>query len=166
MAVCRKSEPGLPKLEVEAIQLIENIGVSGDYHAGKLVRHRFLAKKDPTQPNLRQVLLADTSIQADVSAQGIALKPGMLGENVLVDGIKVMALAVGTRLELGEALLELTGVRNPCHQLNEMHPDLLKAVATKVDGQVCRNAGMLARVLRGGWVRPGDPARVHSKADP
>jgi MOSC domain-containing protein YiiM len=115
--------------------------------------HRFLANKDPTQPNLRQVLVVDTSIHADLSAQGISLKPGMLGEKVLVDGIKVMALA----LEHGSNWRGAVGtdeVRNPCYQLNEMHPDLLKAVATKVDGQVCRNAGMMARILRGGWVRP------------
>ena len=81
-AVCRKSEPGLPKFEAEAIQLIEDFGVSGDYHAGKLIRHRYWAAKDPTHPNHRQVLLVDTSIYADLSAQGIALRSGMLGENV------------------------------------------------------------------------------------
>ena len=160
LAVCQKSEPGLPKYEVDAIQLVEEMGVLGDYHAGKLVRHRFLAEKDPTQPNIRQVLLVDTSIYADVSTRGITLKPGMLGENVLVDGIKVMSLAIGARLELSEALLELTEVRNPCYQLNEMHPHLLEAVTTGVDGQACRNAGMLARILSGGWVRPGDPVIV------
>jgi MOSC domain-containing protein YiiM len=160
LAVCQKSEPGLPKFEVDAIQLIEETGILGDYHAGKLVRHRFIAKKDPTRPNLRQVLLVDTSIYATISAGGINLKPGMLGENVLVDGIEVMSLPIGTPVELGETLLELTEVRNPCLQLNEMHPQLLKAVVTRVDGQVQRNAGMLARILRGGWVRPGDPVII------
>jgi len=162
LAVCQKSEPGLPKHEVDTIHLMEDFGVSGDYHAGKLIRHRYLAKKDPTHPNHRQVLLVDASIYADISTRGIALKPGMLGENILVDGIKLMSLAVGTRLELGEALLELTEVRNPCYQLNEMHPDLLEVVTTGVDGQACRNAGMLARILSGGWVRPGDPVIVPS----
>jgi len=166
LAVCLKSEPGLPKYEVDAIQLIEEMGVPGDYHAGKLIRHRYLEKRDPTRPNNRQVLLVDSSIYAGISARGIALKPGMLGENVLLDGIEVMSLAIGARLELGGALLELTEVRNPCYQLNEMHPDLLEAVTTGVDGQACRNAGMLARILRGGWVRPGDPVFVHSEPDP
>ena len=164
VAVCQKVEPGLPKLAVEAVQLIENYGVAGDYHAGRFVRHRYLAKKDPTRPNLRQVLLADTSILAEVAEQEIQLEPGMLGENIMLDGIEVMALSIGTQLEVGETLLEVTEVRNPCHQLNQMHPRLLKAVASKVDGQVRRNAGMMARILVGGWVRPGDPVIVRSEA--
>ncbi len=163
VAVCQKAEPGLPKLEAEAVQLIENYGIAGDYHAGQFVRHRYLAKKDPTKPNLRQVLLVDTSILAEVARQEIHLKPGMLGDNITIKGIPVMTLPIGAQLEIGQALLEVTEVRNPCHQLNEMHPRLLKAVATKVDGQVRRNAGMMARVLKGGWVRPGDSVVVHSK---
>jgi MOSC domain-containing protein YiiM len=84
----------------------------------------------------------------------------MLGENVTVEGIEVMTLAIGTQLEIGEALLEVTEVRNPCLQLNEIHPRLLKAVATKVEGRVRRNAGMMARILKGGRVQPGDPVIV------
>lgn len=162
--VCKKAEPGLPKLEVDVIQLIENYGVEGDYHAGKLVRHRYLAKKDPTKPNLRQVLLADTSIYAEIAQQGIHLDPGMLGENITVAGITVMTLPSWTQLEIGEVLLEVTEVRNPCLQLNEIHPQLLKAVATKENGQVRRNAGMMARVLKGGKIQPGDRVIVHRKA--
>lgn len=164
VAVCQKAEPGLPKLMVDAVQLIENYGIAGDYHAGQFVRHRYLAKKDPTKPNLRQVLLVDTSILAEIARQDIHLEPGMLGENILVAGITVMTLAIGTQLEIGETLLEVTEVRNPCYQLNEMHPGLLKAVATKVNGQVRRNAGMMAYILKGGWVRPGDPVIVRSKS--
>jgi MOSC domain-containing protein YiiM len=160
VAVCQKADPGLPKLEVSAIQLVADYGVFGDYHAGKRVRHRYLAKKDPSQPNLRQVLLVDTTILAEVARKGIQLQPGMLGENIVLDGIAVMGLQIGTRLEIGEARLDLTEVRNPCHQLNEMHPGLLKAVAFKVNGKVQRNAGMLARILIGGWVRPGDLVKV------
>jgi hypothetical protein len=161
IAVCRKSEPGLPKFEVEAIELVEDFGISGDYHAGKLIRHRYLAGKDPTRHNNRQVLLVDTSIHADVLAQGIRLQPGMLGENVLLDGIKVMDLPLGTRLAVGEALLEINEVRNPCHQLDDLQPGLLKAVSPEVDGEMRRNAGMLASILRGGCVRPGDPVFVY-----
>ena len=90
IAVCKKAEPGLPKLVVNAIQLIENYGVEGDYHAGEFVRHRYLAKKDPTRPNLRQVLLIDTKILADITTQDIHLEPGMMGENMIIDGIGLM----------------------------------------------------------------------------
>jgi len=163
VAVCQKAELGLPRLEVDAIQLVENFGVEGDYHAGEFVRHRYLAKKDPNIPNLRQVLLVDKSILAEIARQGIHLTPGMLGENITIEGITVMKLAIGTRLEIGETLLEVTEIRNPCFQLNEMHPHLLKAVATKVDGKVRRNAGMMTRILKGGLVQPGDPVIVQSQ---
>lgn len=157
VAVCKKGESGLPKFEVDAIQLVENYGIQGDYHAGKYVRHRYLARKDPTQLNLRQVLLADTNIMADLARQGIHLQPGMLGENILVDGISLMALPVGSQIGVGDAVLELIGVRQPCSQLNEMHPRLLEEVKVESADQVSYNAGMLARILKGGWVRPGDP---------
>ena len=155
-AVCKKAEPGMPKFEVDAIQLLENFGVEGDYHAGEFVRHRYLAKKDPTRPNLRQVLLIDTTILAYLAGQGIHLQPGWTGENIILDGIAVMTLPLGTQLEIGEAVLEITEVRNPCYQLDEMHPGLLKAVETSGSGPDPRNAGMLARIIKGGWIRPGD----------
>lgn len=161
VAVCKKSTPGLPKLQVDSIQLVENYGIAGDYHAGKLVRHRYLAKKDPNQPNLRQVLLVDASMLAEIANQGIQLEAGMLGENIVVDGIALMTLPIGTQLEIAEALLELTEVRNPCYQLNEMHPDLLETVKSEQVG-VRHNAGILARILRGGRVQPGDCVSVCS----
>jgi len=163
VAVCKKAEPGLPKLEVNAINLIENFGVEGDYHAGKFVRHRYLAKKDPTKPNLRQVLLSDTYIYKEIKSLGVQISYGMLGENIVVDGISVMALPEGTQIEIGEVLLEVTEIRNPCLQLNQMHPRLLKSVATKVDGIVRRNAGMMTRILRGGRVQPKAPIIVHQQ---
>jgi MOSC domain-containing protein YiiM len=162
VAVCKKIEPGLPKLEVAAIQLLENYGVEGDYHAGKFVRHRYLAKKNPTKPNLRQVLLIDTSILANLASQDIHLEPGMMGENIILDGISVMSLAIGTRVDVGEGLLEITEVRNPCYQLNEMHPRLLKAAETSGTKPDPRNAGMMTRILKRGWVRPGDSVTVRS----
>jgi MOSC domain-containing protein YiiM len=162
IAVCKKGSPGLPKLEVDAIQLIENYGVKGDYHAGEFVRHRYLAKKDPTQPNRRQVLLIDTKILNELASQGIHLTPGMMGENIIVDGIGLMALPVGAHLEVGEALLKVTEVRNPCYQLNEMHPQLLKAVENSGTGPDPRNAGMMAIILSGGWVRPGNSVIMRS----
>ena len=160
VAVCKKAQPGIPKFEVAAIQLLENYGVEGDYHAGQYVRHRYLAKKYPTKPNLRQALLIDTSILANLASQDIQLEPGMMGENIILDGIAVMTLPIGTQIEVGEALLEITEVRNPCYQLNEMHPRLLKAAETSGTEPDPRNAGMMTRILTGGWVRPGDTVTV------
>ena len=159
-AVCCNPHPGLPKPVVEAVHLIEDWGVEGDYHAGRSVRHRYLARKDPTQPNRRQVLLVDTSIFADLARQGISIGPGMMGENITVDQISVMELAVGTRLRIGEALIEVTEIRNPCYQLNGIDPRLLKAAVTKEQGRIRFKAGVMACILQGGWVRPGDPISV------
>jgi len=159
-AVCCNPQPGLPKPVVEAVHLIEDWGVEGDYHAGSSVRHRYLARKDPTRPNRRQVLLLDTSIYADMARQGISIGPGMMGENITVDQIAVMELVVGTRLRIGQALIEVTEIRNPCYQLNGIDPRLLKAAVTKEQGRVRFKAGVMACILEGGWVHPGDSVRV------
>lgn len=165
VAVCRKAEPGVPKYPVEAVELVEDFGIPGDYHAGKFVRHRYLARLDPTKPNHRHVLITDTTIFADVARRGIDLEPGMMAENIVVDGVSVMALPLGTQIEIGGALVELTEKRDPCGQLNASHPRLFEVVSTGEDGQVCWNAGMFARILRGGWVRPGDPVVVQSQPE-
>ena len=116
------------------------------------------------QTHLRQVLLIDTTILAELASLDIHLEPGMMGENIVMDRISVMSLAIGTQVEVGEAVLEMTEVRNPCYQLNEMHPRLLKAAETSGTGPDPRNAGMLARILKGGWVRPGYPVVVRSNS--
>jgi len=157
LAICKKAEPGIPKLQVDAIHLLENFGVEGDYHAGEFVRHRYLAKKDPTRPNIRQVLIIDTTILSYLTSQGMHLQPGWMGENIILEGISVMTLTLGTQLEIGEAKVEISEVRNPCYQLDEMYPGVLEAVKTSGPGPDQRNAGMMARILRGGWVRSGDP---------
>ena len=162
-AVCKNADPGIPKLEVASIELLENFGVQGDYHAGELIRHRYLAKKDPTRLNNRQVLIVDTTILNFLAGLGIELQPGWMGENILLDAVSVMPLSLGTRLHIGDALVELTEIRNPCYQLDEMHPGVLEAVQNSGPAPDHRNAGMLARVVRGGLVRRGDPALVEIK---
>ena len=156
LAVCKKAEPGIPKLQVDAIHLLENFGVEGDYHAGEFVRHRYLAKKDPTRPNIRQVLIIDTTILSYLGSQGMHLKPGWMGENIILDGISVMTLPLGTQLEIGEAKVEISEIRNPCYQLDEMHPGVLEAVNTSGPSPDQRNAGLMARIIQGGWIRLGD----------
>jgi MOSC domain-containing protein YiiM len=161
VAVCRSEKPGLPKPVVDEIKLIEDWGVEGDYHAGKLVRHRYLAKKDPTQPNVRQVLLIDTQILSELKQEGIDISSGMLGDNMTIEGLAVMHIPIGARLEVGGAALEVTEVRIPCAQLNKMDTRLLKASVIKEKGKKRFRAGIMTRVLKGGNVRAGDQIVVH-----
>src|SRR5579883_2379056 len=158
IAVCRKAEAGLPKLVVDEIELIADQGVAGVYHAGQFVRHRYLARKDPTRINTRQVLLVDAQSYRELAQAGIELGPGMLGENITVAGLPLMQLTAGTQLAIGDALLEITEVRTPCKQLNGIAPHLLSATTIHSQGKKTYRAGMLARVVRGGPLRAG--ARV------
>jgi len=160
VAVCRNPGPGLPKPIVDAVQLIADCGVEGDYHAGKLVRHRYLAKKDATRPNLRQVCLVDADVFAMLEKKGIYIGPGMMGENITIEGLALMQLAMGTQIKIGAALVELTEVRTPCIQLNGIDPRLLKAVVSRKNGQNVFSAGIMARVLQSGQIRAGDQVQI------
>jgi len=160
IAVCRNPQPGLPKPVVDAVHLIENWGIEGDYHAGHLVRHRYLAQKDPARPNLRQVLLVDAAVFVELAQHDIHIGPGMMGENITIAGIPVMQLAIGARLAVGSAVLEVTEKRSPCYQLNGIDSRLLKAVVHKQNGQPIFKAGMMAQILKGGWIRAGDLVNV------
>lgn len=162
IAVCCNPEPGLPKPVVDVVHLVEDWGIEGDYHAGSLVRHRYLAKKDPHRPNLRQALLVDAAVFEELARQDIHIGPGMMGENVTIEGIDVMQLSEGTRLMIGSAVVEVVERRNPCLQLNEIDPRLLKAVVKKQPGKTIFMAGMMTRILQSGWVRAGDPVEVQS----
>jgi MOSC domain-containing protein YiiM len=155
-----KAHPGLPKQEVKQITLVEDHGVEGDYHAGKTIRHRYLAKKDPTRYNNRQVLLVDKVIHKLVKEGGIQLAPGDLGENILLDGIDLMSLPIDTQLRIGPALVELTEIREPCFQLDEVHPGLERAVEGDSSQGEEPRAGMLGVVRKGGLVSPGDEVRI------
>ena len=145
---------------------LEAWGVEGDYHAGKKVRHRYLAKKYPSMPNQRQVLLVDAQTLTELAQEAIALTPGMMGENITVSGLPLMTLPIGTHLRLGEAMLEITEIRTPCKQLNEIDTRLLKAVTKKEQGKKMPKAGVMARVLHSGWVRAGDSIVVLAQSLP
>ncbi len=160
VAVCRNPEPGLPKPVVKHIYLLEDLGVEGDYHAGKLVRHRYLAKKYPTRRNMRQVLIVDANAYRELEQKGISIGPGSMGENITVEGIAIMELAEGTRLTVGGAVVEITEVRKPCVQLNGLNPKLLKAVTALEDGKRVYKAGIMTHVLQAGWVKAGDHIAV------
>ncbi len=163
VAVCCNPEPGLPKPVVDAVHLIENWGIEGDYHAGSKVRHRYLARKDPSRPNMRQALLVDAAVFTELARQDIHIGPGMMGENIAIEGIDVMQLQEGTRLAIGSAVVEVVERRNPCLQLNEIDPRLLKAVVKKQSGKTAFKAGMMTRILQSGWVCAGDTVLILSE---
>ena len=143
---------------VERIELVQGQGVRGDAHCGTTVKHRSRVAKDPTKPNLRQVHLLSEELLAEFSQDGRQVLPGQMGENIMTRGIDLLALSPGTRLKLGEqAILEITGLRNPCVQIERFQAGLLAAVlARAADGSLRRRAGVMAIVETGGIVHPGD----------
>ena len=166
VSVSSKDTPGVGKIPRESVRLVANHGVEGDYHAGATVRHRSRAAKDPDQPNLRQVHLMHSELFDELAAIGISVAPGQMGENITTRGAALLELAPGTRLHIGEsAIVEITGCRNPCEQLNGVDERLLSQVALKADdGSIVRKAGVMGIVIAGGDVRPGDAIRVEAPA--
>ncbi|MCU1507469.1 MAG: hypothetical protein QOG18_2624 [Microbacteriaceae bacterium] len=152
----------------DQITLLEGLGVEGDAHSGKTVQHRSRVAQDPTQPNLRQVHLIHSELFDEVAAEGFTVTPGQMGENVTTAGIDLLGLPRGTVLQLGaDARIEITGLRNPCSQINGFEPGLLKAVlGTAENGDVVRKAGIMAVVTCGGVVRPGDAIAVTLPVEP
>ncbi|MER6095987.1 MOSC domain-containing protein [Streptomyces sp. NPDC001728] len=152
----------------EGITLLAGLGVEGDVHAGVTVKHRSRVAKDPTVPNLRQVHLIHGELFDEVAGAGFEVAPGDLGENVTTRGIDLLALPTGTLLHLGaEAVVEVTGLRNPCAQIDNFRHGLLKQVLGRDEnGEIVRKAGIMSVVLTGGEVRPGDPIRVELPAEP
>jgi MOSC domain-containing protein YiiM len=176
VAVSRDETHRFSKVPCEAITLIEGMGVAGDAHAGTLVQHRSRVRRDPNQPNLRQVHLIHAELLDEARAAGHNVGPGSLGENILTWGLDLFALPTDTRLLIGGAALRVTGLRNPCRQINEYSAGLLKLVVARVDGVastsdvalsaaggaesvdgvgIVRKAGVMAVIERGGDVRPG-----------
>lgn len=168
VAVCRDDEHRFSKISVNEIVLLPALGVQGDAHSGVTVQHRSRVAADPTQPNLRQVHLIYAELFTEVGRHGYDLEPGQLGENVTTVGIDLLSLPRGTLLHIGvQAVLEITGLRNPCQQINTFRPGLLEEVLTRSSaGGLIRKAGVMSVVLRGGLVRPGDPIVVQLPATP
>jgi MOSC domain-containing protein YiiM len=146
----------------ESITLLAGLGVEGDVHAGTTVRHRFRMRRDPSQPNLRQVHLIHEELFEEVRGAGFDVAAGQLGENVTTRGVDLLGLPTGARLRLGpEAVVEVTGLRRPCVQIDRFRKGLMREVARRdaVGGARFR-AGVMGVVVRGGAVRPGDPVEV------
>lgn len=167
-AVSRSEEYTFSKPTSGSITLVAGLGVDGDVHQGETVKHRSRVRRDPSQPNLRQVHLIHSELHDELASQGFDVRPGQIGENVTTRGIPLLELPVGTRLHLGtSAVVEVTGLRNPCVQLDAFQDGLLKAVLDHdADGKLVRKAGIMSIVITGGEVRPGDPIRVELPAEP
>ncbi|MEV6162165.1 MOSC domain-containing protein [Streptomyces sp. NPDC052052] len=152
----------------ESITLLAGIGVEGDVHAGVTVKHRSRVAQDPTRPNLRQVHLIHEELFGELREAGFEVAPGDLGENVTTSGVDLLGLPVGTLLHLGrEAVVEVTGLRNPCLQIDHFQEGLLKHVVGRDEtGRIVRKAGIMGVVAVGGEVRPGDPIEVELPAGP
>ncbi|HEU5005918.1 MAG TPA: MOSC domain-containing protein [Jatrophihabitantaceae bacterium] len=167
-AVARDGAHRFSKPLTDSIILVPGLGVEGDAHFGRTVQHRSRVRRDPTQPNLRQVHLIHCELFAELAAAGFVVRAGQLGENVTTRGLDVLALPTGTRLRLGtDAVVELTGLRNPCTQLDGFADGLMRATLDRgPDGELIRKAGVMAVVLEGGTVRPADPIAVELPAGP
>ncbi|MBO1767650.1 MOSC domain-containing protein [Allobranchiibius sp. GilTou38] len=155
------------KQAVERIMLDEGLGVRGDAHYGVTVQHRSRVAQDPSQPNLRQVHLIPVEVLEELGRAGYDVAPGDLGENITTRGIALLDLAVGTRLTIAGATVTVMGLRNPCRQIEDFRPGLLKRlVHTTDDGRVERLAGVMGVVSRGGTVADGDPIEVEPPPGP
>jgi MOSC domain-containing protein YiiM len=167
-AVSRSPQHTLVKANEASIRLLAGLGVAGDAHQGTTVKHRSRVARDPTQPNLRQVHLIHAELHDELRGAGFDVAPGQMGENVTTRGVDLLALAAGTRLRIGEhAVVEVTGLRNPCAQLDKIANGLMAATLGRdAEGNLVRKAGIMAVVIAAGEIRPGDPIRVEPPLPP
>ena len=164
IALASDAEHRFSKGPRQSLTLLAGLGVSGDAHAGRMVQHLSRVKQDPSQPNLRQVHLIHAELFDELALKGFAIAPGQMGENVTTRGINLLGLSAGTRLRLGgEAVIEITGLRNPCRQLNGLAPELMAATLDRdADGELIRKAGVMAVVVIGGEIVVGDAITLES----
>lgn len=158
VSLSKDNSHNFSKSVYDSLTFLEDLGVEGDAHCGKTVKHRSRVKADPTQPNLRQVHLIHAELISELKTRGFDVGAGVMGENVLTEGIELLSLPRNTRLKLGdEVVLRVTGLRNPCSQLDSYQKGLTQAVLDKdSEGNLIRKAGIMAVVERGGVVKVGD----------
>ena len=164
IGLARDSEHRFSKQPCAALRLIAGLGVESDAHAGALVQHLSRMAKDPTVPNLRQVHLIHAELFDQLATLGFTVSSAQMGENVTTRGIDLLGLSRGTRLRLGaKAVIEITGLRNPCAQINGLAPGLMQAVLDYADdGSLVRKSGVMAVVITGGPVAVGDAIQLES----
>lgn len=168
LSVSLSSTHSFSKHVVPRIHVLAGLGIEGDAHAGATVRHRYRVRQNPNAPNLTQVHLLHAELFAALAGKGIALGPGEMGENITTEGIDLLGLPRGTRLHLGPAaVVEVTGLRQPCKQMNDFRPGLMQACLPKdAAGKPRRIAGIMGIALVGGDVRADDEIRIELPAKP
>ena len=167
-AVSKSPTHSFSKSNQETIKLLAGLGVEGDAHIGEKVQHRSRVAKDPNQPNLRQVHLIHAELHDELRERGFDVSAGHMGENITTRGIDLLDLPTGTRLHIGRtAVVEVTGLRNPCYQLDDFQKGLMKAVLDKDErGNLIRKAGVMGIVLMDGQVHINDGIRVELPPEP
>jgi MOSC domain-containing protein YiiM len=168
IAVSQNAKHTFSKSNQEKIFLQAGLGVDGDAHRGETVKHRSRVAVDPSQPNLRQVHLIHSELHDELQTAGFAIAPGQMGENITTRGIDLLSLPPGTRLYLGDtAVVELTGLRNPCTQLDQLQSGLMSAMLGRdADGKLIRKAGVMGIVIESGEIRPSDSIRIELPPEP
>ena len=168
VAVSRSVTHSMSKPNEDQIELRVGLGVEGDAHLGRTVQHLSRIAKNPDKPNLRQIHLIAAELHDELRERGFHLRPGQMGENITTRGVDLLGLPAGTILRFGSAAaIEVTGLRNPCHQLNGIHPGLMEATLDYTeDGELIRRAGIMAVVRTGGPVGPGDVIEIELPSGP
>jgi MOSC domain len=145
----------------DRIVLLEGHGVEGDAHAGPFVRHRYLARRRPRVPNLRQVHLIPSELFRSLSEAGFEVAAGDLGENITTTGLDLERMPLGTLIEFGlMAMIELTGLRTPCVLIDRFQAGLKRQVLSSDETGPPFKCGVLGVVRSGGPVAAGDAARA------
>ncbi len=168
ISVSKSNSHTFNKYQSDKILLLPGLGVEGDAHMGETVKHRSRVAKDPTQPNLRQVHLMHSELFVELREKGFEVSPGQMGENITTQGIDLLELPRDTVLSIGEtAKVQVTGLRNPCKQIDSIKPGLMNAVLDRdEDGNLVRKAGIMGVVLVGGEVRAGDNVEINLPPKP
>jgi MOSC domain-containing protein YiiM len=158
----------LVKTNEASVRLMAGLGIEDDAHQGTTVKHRSRVARNPAAPNLRQVHLIHAELHDELRQRGFEVKAGQMGENITTSGVDLLGLATGTRLYIGDtAIVEVTGLRNPCAQLDKIQPGLMAATLDRdAEGRLVRKAGIMGIVLATGEVRPGDSVRVEPPPPP